>query len=912
MWVWPRMSRRRSTIAIVALLGGIVWSVPARAQCGGTRLCAPGTGDCTVAASCTITVPAGGLVIDLGARRLVITKTLTVAGPAGAGLTITAGNVLIDGGTIVAPGSDGMAGGITILSASDVTVRNRALVDVKARSAAGAIHLEALGGSVTFGGAINASGTSLTGNGGYVLLSALDSVTVDATVLDVSGGDQAFGGSIRLQAQTGSTVVRARLDAAGGDGGEISISAGSTLQVASDGMMIVSARGDAGSGGIIDIDAEGDITIATDSTGRGAAPVSSEDAQNGGDGADVSVSSFGGNVSLSGSIDVGAAPGGFGGEVDLDAARDLTIASRVLTTGWTANGSGGDVFLVAGGALSISQPVNAGGNDSGSGGTIDALATGNVTVSALLSVSGGQTGGTIVLAGCTVNITSTGALSAQGPGVSPLGSNIVRAGSTMTIAGALRASSQNLLQYRAPPPPAIGSRAVVEPAATLRLDPTLPCCVGCPSTTTTTTSIVGTTSTTTTLPGGSCGDRVVTGAEQCDDGNLVAGDCCSPTCRFESAGSSCASDGDACSLDVCNATGTCTHPAGNAGAVCRAAAGPCDRVETCSGTAPACPADIKSTAVCRPGASACDAPESCPGTSNSCPIDLPAPAGTICRAAAGECDAPETCAGAGGACPADGKRTGVCRPAAGTCDVAESCDGIGNACPADATAPDGAPCGGGGCGSGGLCASGTCTGATPGVCGPCEACNAATGACVPAPRPTCVQPMSSGKARLLVRKSLRGPGKDMVIWKWLPGPATATSDFGDPLTSDGLALCIYDRSQAAPKLLFRSEVAAGGSCGGRPCWSANGRMGFKFASDGGNATGVTNLLLLAGADGRARIKFQGRGVNLSDRPFEIPHPPLVVPLTAQLQSEHGQCWEARFSRPGLSRNDNQEFRARAD
>ena len=61
--------------------------------------------------------------------------------------------------------------------------------------------------------------------------------------------------------------------------------------------------------------------------------------------------------------------------------------------------------------------------------------------------------------------------------------------------------------------------------------------------------------------GNTCGDGAVEAGEQCDDGNTAAGDCCSPTCQYEPAGSSCSSDGDACTNDLCDATGGCTHPA---------------------------------------------------------------------------------------------------------------------------------------------------------------------------------------------------------------------------------------------------------------------------------------------------------------------------------------------------------------
>jgi hypothetical protein len=78
---------------------------------------------------------------------------------------------------------------------------------------------------------------------------------------------------------------------------------------------------------------------------------------------------------------------------------------------------------------------------------------------------------------------------------------------------------------------------------------------------------------------------------------------------------------------------------------------------------------------------------------------------------------------------------------------------------------------------------------------------------------------------------------------------------------------------------------------------------------------VTSVKLVAGAAGKAKIQLKGKGVNLTEPPgrlFPLPHPPLSVPLTTQLQSADGQCWEATFSRPGLSRNDGQQFKGNSD
>jgi uncharacterized delta-60 repeat protein len=61
--------------------------------------------------------------------------------------------------------------------------------------------------------------------------------------------------------------------------------------------------------------------------------------------------------------------------------------------------------------------------------------------------------------------------------------------------------------------------------------------------------------------GGVCGNGTLEPDEQCDDGNLANGDCCSSTCQFEAAGGACADEGNACTSDTCDGAGTCQHDA---------------------------------------------------------------------------------------------------------------------------------------------------------------------------------------------------------------------------------------------------------------------------------------------------------------------------------------------------------------
>lgn len=169
-----------------------------------------------------------------------------------------------------------------------------------------------------------------------------------------------------------------------------------------------------------------------------------------------------------------------------------------------------------------------------------------------------------------------------------------------------------------------------------------------------------------------CGDGVVDAPEQCDEGsgvNGTAGSCCTATCQHRGAGQVCRPGVD---LD-------------------------CDTSETCTGSAPDCPADdafINGGNVCRPGVGdVCDQNEVCPGVAGQpCPPDdAPGNNGLICRlSTTGDiCDENEVCTGVPGAnCPADdapGKFNVICRAGSGdVCDPDERCVGIpGMACPAD-------------------------------------------------------------------------------------------------------------------------------------------------------------------------------------------------------------------------------------
>jgi cysteine-rich repeat protein len=88
-----------------------------------------------------------------------------------------------------------------------------------------------------------------------------------------------------------------------------------------------------------------------------------------------------------------------------------------------------------------------------------------------------------------------------------------------------------------------------------------------------------------------CGDGDLNLGEQCDDGNLLDGDCCSPTCRLADAGT-----------------------------VCRASSDPCDVAERCEPFNSFCPADTGMTGD-TDADGLCDAIDTCPDVSDPDQVD---------------------------------------------------------------------------------------------------------------------------------------------------------------------------------------------------------------------------------------------------------------------------------------------------
>ena len=206
-----------------------------------------------------------------------------------------------------------------------------------------------------------------------------------------------------------------------------------------------------------------------------------------------------------------------------------------------------------------------------------------------------------------------------------------------------------------------------------------------------------------------------------------------------------------------------------------------------------------------------------------------------------------------------------------------------------------------------VCASGVCVSGGQQTCGLCERCTP-SGGCEIGPRAACKLGTLPLKSQLQLNDKPAPDTGDLVAYKWNKGEATTAPDFGDPVTAeptgDGYALCLFDN---ADNLLFKSTAPAGGVCGTRPCWKALSITGFSYKDSARTPDGADRIKLKAGLAGKAKVQFKGKGPDLAN--FGLPYP---LPVTAQLQSEGGTCFEATFSTTGLKVNSTTQFKAKAD
>jgi hypothetical protein len=161
-----------------------------------------------------------------------------------------------------------------------------------------------------------------------------------------------------------------------------------------------------------------------------------------------------------------------------------------------------------------------------------------------------------------------------------------------------------------------------------------------------------------------------------------------------------------------------------------------------------------------------------------------------------------------------------------------------------------------------------------------------------------VRSCRSAQATQLLIKDGATASKDKSLWKWAKGEATALSDFGTPTTTTTYyTLCVFAGSTAA-------IVGETGFSAQAQNWSALDQRGFKYKDPGG---AISNMTLLSGPAGKARIIANGKGAAVTLTP-----PPYPLPVTVQLtNSNTNACWSSTFDVSDVKRNVTDTFHARS-
>ncbi len=353
--------------------------------------------------------------------------------------------------------------------------------------------------------------------------------------------------------------------------------------------------------------------------------------------------------------------------------------------------------------------------------------------------------------------------------------------------------------------------------------------------------------------GGLCGNGAMNSGEDCDDGDVLDQDCCSPTCQFDPPSYGCYGDGTVCTADRCDGSGTCVSTPGPAN-------------ERCERDSNSCTDDI------------CDASGVCTHpilpAGSTCAIDFNVCTDDVCDAGGtcqpvnntAACDDFNTCT-VGDTCAA-----GACVPGTTFAPVGVRCDADANYCTVDA------------CAVGGVCANVGCSLCCGGL------------GCTPELESTCTPP-TEPSAKLQIKHREQDPSLDRLLWKGGHGGATSTADFGNPLTTTSYELCVYETGAAQLFLGYRAGVAAGGTCAGRPCWKATGSSGYSYRDPEHTPDGLELIRLKSGPAGTAGMLVKGKGSHLG---LLRPDIQLTLPLTVQLKGSNGKCWSADFAQGRLT------------
>jgi hypothetical protein len=125
-------------------------------------------------------------------------------------------------------------------------------------------------------------------------------------------------------------------------------------------------------------------------------------------------------------------------------------------------------------------------------------------------------------------------------------------------------------------------------------------------------------------------------------------------------------------------------------------------------------------------------------------------------------------------------------------------------------------------------------------------------------------------------------------------------------------ICVYDQVAGSPAFKMGASVAARGMCGISPCWRAVSNTGWVYRNSGGNADGITKVLVKGGVAGKPRVQVQAKGTTLplptpiSGTQFFDEDPAVIVQLYS---STPPNCWSSSFTAASTKKNDGVQFKA---
>lgn len=538
-----RRALSRAASAIVAAVAALA-ADPAGATTA-DDLCSPTADPCQISRNITIDP---GSDIDVGLRELLIAGRGALDLTGGT-LTVRAGTLTVQtGGSVLARGAAAEPGGRILVLADTITMAG--MIDASG-GPGGTVTLTATG-MVLVAGIIDVRSRNSDSGGGTIEVQGGDVSIANGGRIVASGGADAAGGDVSLRATAGM-VIGADINASGGDGGTIDLTAGNALTVNQNVTLDADATGTAGSGGEIDLTAGGAMALNGEVTAVGR---NGSTDTGGGDGGTITIDGGSIDVPIAGArLTVQAGnPDGIGGDIDLTStAGAVNIQGQLIARGTGSDGSGGTVSVDAaasamlagmiddsgggggGGSIEINgamdvtiaatAAVSVDANGAGRGGEIDVSGDGMVLVSGVLSADGGSGtgshGGTIDVSGCTAQLDQGSRLSS----LRSSGTNTLSGRDLSVVAGMMRAdpsSGRNRIRYAGSQnQPSILPGAQIDPPIALIVDGTIVPCNPVATMTPTVTPTVSTPTRTQTTPTSTPTGAVIRCTGDCDGSGVV-------------------------------------------------------------------------------------------------------------------------------------------------------------------------------------------------------------------------------------------------------------------------------------------------------------------------------------------------------------------------------------------------------